>query len=128
MPQYDYGEHHYAQALVEIQKICPQSDEEQQERYLLMAFGNALSASRGWALRGMDAIDYALMVRYGWSPLTLRQLSPREKGLALHETLLALSLDDAAVTVWQENFGRHSYMDNLTLEALWYPNGEWPGM
>lgn len=127
MSQHDYGEYHYARALEGIQQSSPDSDEAQQEHYLLMAYGNALAAQEGWLLRG-DAIDYALIKRYGWSPLVLRELSAHEKGLALHEALQALSLDDAAVKVWQESFGRHSHMDKetLSLEALWYPNGEWP--
>lgn len=128
MSQHDYGEYHYARALEGIQQSSPDSDEAQQEHYLLMAYGNALAAQEGWLLRGIDAIDYALIKRYGWSPLVLRELSAHEKGLALHEALQALSLDDAAVKVWQESFGRHSHMDKetLSLEALWYPNGEWP--
>lgn len=56
MSQHDYGEHHYARALEGIQHSSPDSDEAQQEHYLLMAYGNALSTQEGWLLRGIHRL------------------------------------------------------------------------
>ena len=126
MSQEDFDERQYQTALEGIQRHCSNSEAEQEERFLLMAYGNALAVSQGWALRGMDAIDFALMKQFGWSPLVLRELSDREKGLALHEALKGLSLDTPAETVWRENYWRGSHMETPSLVGLWYPNGEWP--
>ncbi|MCE8013901.1 hypothetical protein [Billgrantia desiderata] len=126
MPQTP-GEHHYAEALDSLRHSYPDDDDiRHQAPYLLMAFGNALAAAQGWTLRGMDAIDFALMKQYGWNPLILRELSDREKAVALHETLSGLPLDDAGLKVWREHYlGYYAYGDNPTLEDLWYPDGTW---
>lgn len=123
MQPFEVNQHHYVQLVDDIQKRRVPSPE---ERFLLVAHGNALANKKGWELLGMDAIHYALMQAYSWTPRVIDDLTDREKGLALYNELQGLILDPDTVRVWQENFSRNSHMTSSSLFELWYPNGDIP--
>ncbi|MBN4180638.1 hypothetical protein GS393_02087 [Pseudomonas savastanoi pv. phaseolicola] len=68
--------------------------------YALSALGNALAQARGWPLKGMDAVDFAIIRKYSWFLPQVQALPPASKWLALHEDLLSLPIDQAAIEAW----------------------------
>ncbi|HCL3897727.1 TPA: hypothetical protein ACU961_005920 [Pseudomonas aeruginosa] len=68
--------------------------------FVLCTLGNSLARDKGWRLWGMDAIEYALMRRYSWPLETIREMSIRDRWLALHEELADLQWDEKAQQVW----------------------------
>lgn len=71
-----------------------------EQTFCLCVLGNALAEKRQWSLMGMDAIEYALICRYSWTPTQVREMDPRDKWLSLYEDLAELQLDPVAVAVW----------------------------
>lgn len=54
-------------------------------------------SSTTWeALEGMDAARLVLMRKYGWPPSQLRELTPREIKLALHDELRSFDIPERA--------------------------------
>ncbi|WGQ01751.1 hypothetical protein [Pseudomonas amygdali] len=83
------------------------------ELYSLSVLGNALAQQRAWSVRGLEAIDFALMTKYSWHPDHLRTLEPASKWLALHQDLLSLEFPRAAVAAWHARYEGIGVVDLL---------------
>ena len=95
-----------------------------EQTFCLSALGDALALARGWKLAGLEAIEYALIQRHSWLPDQIRQLSPRDKWLSLHEELAGLkTADDANQAWWDREVAKLNAKDSA--EDVWraYPRG-----
>jgi len=72
-------------------------EREMEREYILCALGNALAAHKKWSLLGMDAIEYAIILKFSWLPEDVRSLSLSDKWLVLHEELRYLKLANETV-------------------------------
>ncbi|KAA8691309.1 hypothetical protein ALP05_101419 [Pseudomonas caricapapayae] len=79
-----------AQALLGISLVAQRQWYEQ--TFCLAALGDSLAIARKWDLSGMEAIEYALILRHSWLPDQIRQMTPRDKWLSLHEELAGLEM------------------------------------
>lgn len=73
-----------------------------EQTFCLSVLGDSLAIARGWDLAGLDAIEYALILRYSWFPAQIRQMSPRDRWLSLHEELAVLEMADDAKQAWRD--------------------------
>lgn len=73
-----------------------------EQTFCLSALGDSLAALRKWDLAGLEAIEYALILRHSWFPDQIRQMSPRDKWLSLHEELAGLVMADDAKQAWRD--------------------------
>ncbi|EPQ1508788.1 hypothetical protein L4D93_006761 [Pseudomonas aeruginosa] len=93
------------------------------EIFALSALGNVLAEQRGWSIRGMDAIDFALIAEYSWYPNRVRNLSPANKWLALHQDLQKLEFPREAQSAWDARYANTGAADLLewTINPLGLP-------
>lgn len=120
------GEQPYEQLIEEIRaasELRPGSDQLANRRwyeqtFCLCVLGDALAASKGWSLAGMDAIEYAIIDRYSWSPQNVREMDPRDKWLSLHEQLAVLTMDPKAVSAWFQ-------IEQAKIDAIGSPDDVW---
>ncbi len=73
--------------------------------YALFALGDALANSKGWSLTGMDAIEYAVILKFSWPVEDVRSLPLRDKWLVLHDELSSLGFPVDAQMVWDNAHG-----------------------
>ncbi|AVB18697.1 integrase [Pseudomonas avellanae] len=81
-----------AQALLGFNFVAQRQWYEQ--TFCLAALGDSLAVARNWDLSGLEAIEYALILRHSWFPDQIRQMTPRDKWLSLHEELNQAPLVD----------------------------------
>lgn len=91
----------FEQALLWIQsqnraRVYPQ--------YFLTVQGDALATDMGWAVKGLDAIIYALIDRYAWEAQAVRRMDFRDQWLSLPDEAKQVVLDQAALEAWQQRY------------------------
>jgi len=72
--------------------------------YFMTVLGDALSTEKGWSVKGLDAIVYALTDRYGWKPEEVRRMGFRDQWLALPDQAKQVPLDQSALQAWQQAY------------------------
>ncbi|KAA8689158.1 hypothetical protein F4W67_27780 [Pseudomonas caricapapayae] len=111
-----------SQALLGINPFAKRQWYEQ--TFCLSALGDSLATARKWDLSGLEAIEYALILRHSWFPDQVRQMTPRDKWLSLHEELAGLEMAYGAKQAWRDR--EATELDaNDSPEDVWrvYPRG-----
>ncbi|WP_080531494.1 hypothetical protein [Alloalcanivorax xenomutans] len=99
-----YEEEEYDDLANRLEDRSMPSTPAEAERFVLAVLGDAMAKQRGWWLRGTDALEYALMLKYRWSPGEIGEMSRRDITIALHEELQHLVPEPGAVLVWRRRF------------------------